>query len=427
MRTVILVRIVGLRVAQSYGYRKPIFAMRTVILVRIVGLSVAQSYRLGVFMRVFLIIFGCFVAFNLIMMMIDSNRLVTRQYRIVSSKLRRCHRFVYLTDLHGKQFGKDDAKLVEKIRLAKPDFILIGGDMIVRADSDPDSTKWYDSVVSLIRQLAAEFPVFCVNGNHELRLEKPYPFDHFDGECYRIYTEQLCEAGARVSRNERIRLSDITGNSEDNDVELYSFEPDHCIYNKFVKHTINVAYVKERLGDKPEQGGFSLVLSHHPKHFDALAAWGADAVISGHCHGGCLRLPYIGGVISPDPELFPRYSGGMYVLNEENSAEGSGSTEDNANTEDHDIKCHGKRIFPKDNFLGLGRKFANGERDAGECRLASGTTSASSEKPDSSTPGDGHCSVMILSCGTGMHTIPARIFNPCEISVIELIPEKGTQ
>ena len=369
----------------------------------------------GTNMKIILIIFGCFVAFNLIMMMIDSNRLVTRQYRIVSSKLRRRHRFVYLTDLHGKQFGKDDAKLIEKIRLAKPDFILIGGDMIVRADSDPDSTKWYDSVVSLIWQLAAEFPVFCVNGNHELRLEKPYPFDHFDGECYRIYTEQLTEAGARVSRNERIKLSEITGRPEDSDVELYSFEPDHCIYNKFVKHSIDLEYVQERIGAEPEPGKFSLVLSHHPKHFDALAAWGADAVISGHCHGGCLRLPYIGGVISPDPELFPRYSGGMYVLDEENSAEGSGSTKDIAKTEysvnkeDNDIKCRGKRIFPKDNFLGLGRKLENNERDAGECDL---------EKEGS---------VMILSCGTGMHTIPARIFNPCEISVIELIPEKGTQ
>ena len=102
-------------------------------------------------MRVFLIIFGCFVAFNLIMMMIDSNRLVTRQYRIVSSKLRRRHRFVYLTDLHGKQFGKDDAKLVEKIRLWPSRSGVLHGIKSIRENGDTAEITTHCGEVFVVR------------------------------------------------------------------------------------------------------------------------------------------------------------------------------------------------------------------------------------------------------------------------------------
>ena len=46
-----------------------------------------------------------------------------------------------------------------------------------------------------------------------------------------------------------------------------------------------------------------------------LAKYEYDIILSGHIHGGIMRLPYLGGVISPQIRLFPKYSGGLYTIN----------------------------------------------------------------------------------------------------------------
>ncbi len=35
-------------------------------------------------------------------------------------------------------------------------------------------------------------------------------------------------------------------------------------------------------------------------------------MLSGHVHGGIMRLPFLGGVIAPSYKLFPKYDGGVY-------------------------------------------------------------------------------------------------------------------
>ena len=58
----------------------------------------------------------------------ERNQLKVESYRIVSAKIKKKCRFIFLTDLHEKKFGKENCILLEKIRKAEPDFILIGGD-----------------------------------------------------------------------------------------------------------------------------------------------------------------------------------------------------------------------------------------------------------------------------------------------------------
>ena len=59
------------------------------------------------------------------------------------------------------------------------------------------------------------------------------------------------------------------------------------------------------------------MLSHTPLAFRAYADWGADVTFSGHCHGGVIRLPFIGGILSPERKFFPRYTKGIYELDAE--------------------------------------------------------------------------------------------------------------
>jgi predicted MPP superfamily phosphohydrolase len=69
-----------------------------------------------------------------------------------------------------------------------------------------------------------------------------------------------------------------------------------------------------KIGSK-EQENFQILIAHNPIYFKNYAEWGADLVVSGHVHGGIVRLPLIGGVISPAIALFPRYDGGKYEQN----------------------------------------------------------------------------------------------------------------
>ena len=68
----------------------------------------------------------------------------------------------------------------------------------------------------------------------------------------------------------------------------------------------------QRLLGRPDPARVSLLIAHNPDFFEAYAEWGADLVVSGHVHGGLMRLPVLGGVISPAIRLFPVYDGGEF-------------------------------------------------------------------------------------------------------------------
>lgn len=57
---------------------------------------------------------------------------------------------------------------------------------------------------------------------------------------------------------------------------------------------------------------YGVLLAHNPLCFDSYAKWGADLTLCGHVHGGMIRLPFAGGLLSPEREFFPKYSAGIY-------------------------------------------------------------------------------------------------------------------
>ena len=73
--------------------------------------------------------------------------------------------------------------------------------------------------------------------------------------------------------------------------------------------------IREALGE-PAEGAYRILLAHNPDYFSAYAQWGADLTLSGHLHGGMVRLPKIGGLISPNWTLFPKYDHGLYTIEE---------------------------------------------------------------------------------------------------------------
>ena len=250
--------------------------------------------------------------------MVLGKGLYVKKYQVYSPKLPLSFdgfRFIFISDLHGKKYGKNNQKLLEMIYKAKPDCIPIGGDMVVGGISRrckegyrPLSKETVDTSIDLIAELTSKYTVIHALGNHE---EKLHP------ALWEDYKSKLKELNVKLLDNEN--------------------------YPKFRRSKLSLDSVEEKLGAKG--GNYTILMAHSPLYFETYSRWKADLTLSGHLHGGIMRLPLVGGVIGPDFFIFPKYSGGFYTENGSN---------------------------------------------------------------------------MIVSCGAGTHTINLRVFNPPEITLVEL-------
>lgn len=234
--------------------------------------------------------------FFLAVMAVDCNRFVIREYTCTSDKLKKDGDFILLSDLHGKSFGRDNEKLLKAIEQLSPDVILIAGDMYT-ADRNVDNSK----IAGFISRLADVYPVYYGVGNHE---HKTRLFPETFGNMYEEYMDEIKRAGAVILVNERVSLPAYG-------IELYGVEIDREYYAKIHSKNMDDTYLPRLLGDAVPDT-FNLLIAHNPDYFKEYVRWGADLVAAGHVHGGLMRLPILGGVVSPRLTLFPYYDGGEF-------------------------------------------------------------------------------------------------------------------
>ena len=245
--------------------------------------------------KILLLIIAVFGIFFLTIMIIDGNRFRIVKYHLSSHKIKKEHHYVVLSDLHNKSYGKKNERLLKAIDRLAPEAILIAGDMLT---SKPE--KSYEVARNLLEQLVKKYPIYYGMGNHETRLFL-YPEVYADmGECYE---QDLKECGVRLMRNEVVECEDS--------IRIYGLDMKREYYKRFHKYPMDDCYLKETLGDVCEDK-YEILLAHNPDYFEEYAAWGADLVLSGHVHGGMMRLPILGGVVSPAFKLFPKYDGGLF-------------------------------------------------------------------------------------------------------------------
>ncbi|HJA66856.1 hypothetical protein B5F07_06615 [Lachnoclostridium sp. An169] len=214
-------------------------------------------------------------------------------------------RIVFLSDLHNHVYGEKNDVLFRAVMREKPDLILIGGDMLVgkpKASPRP--------ALEFVRKLPEICPVFYVNGNHEQRM-KEFPEKY--RSSYRKYRESLERYGVVFLENQCRQLF-MRGRK----LTIIGLELPLDSYKKFRKYPVDRNTVTDclrgwRSRDIREKTGsdYQILLAHNPTYMHAYKEWGADLILSGHLHGGIVRLPLIGGVITPQGFLFPRYSGEM--------------------------------------------------------------------------------------------------------------------
>ena len=247
-------------------------------------------------LHIILIILLIIICFFLLVMCIDCNRFVTVTYEITSKKVSREYSFVLLSDLHSKSFGAQNEKLLKAIDELAPDAVITAGDMFTAQRSEK-----YKVAAALMEKLSAKYPVYYGMGNHEHHVAlEPERF----GDIYDKYMEILYKAGIEPLINDNVSIPSAN-------INVCGLQMDRRYYGKFRKKKMPETYLKDILG-KADADSFQILIAHNPDYFEEYADWGADLVVSGHVHGGLMKLPILGGVLSPRLVLFPKYDGGRF-------------------------------------------------------------------------------------------------------------------
>ena len=205
---------------------------------------------------------------------LENRRFVIRRETVRHAKVRDPFIVVQVSDLHDRQFGKRQEKLLAAIRNARPDFILITGDLFNRHNAGACS-----NVFAFVRGAVKIAPVYFAEGNHECSL----------GETGERYIETIHEMGVHVLRDEYENVGSI----------------------RIIGLTQYAS--PQQLSVLTDTTRLNLVLAHRPELYPIYADTAADVILSGHAHGGQIRL-FGHGVYAPQQGLFPRFDAGLYAI-----------------------------------------------------------------------------------------------------------------
>lgn len=205
------------------------------------------------------------------------------------------YRLVHITDLHVDGMfmtAERLADVVQAINRLKADAVVITGDFVT------SYRPGYTSTLAGLAALQTKDGVFGVLGNH----------DHFVGaqavrECLReAHVQELNNATYTIRRGDEmlhlVGLDDLwpTNNGEPAPLDT---------------HLPRLTQLADSL---PEEGA-AILLVHEPDIADVAASTGRfDLQLSGHSHGGQVRIPLYGLLSSILPPLARRYPRGLYEV-----------------------------------------------------------------------------------------------------------------
>lgn len=192
------------------------------------------------------------------------------------------YRIVQISDLHNVKFGKNNQKLVDRIRECAPDMIVLTGDLV-----DSNHTN-VDRAIQFVDEIVKICPVYYVTGNHEYWLGTSEYEKLMDG---------LASVGVVILDNQVVEIS-----RGDAKFRLVGLDD----------KSLADGTLEALLSDEKE---LTVVLAHEPQYFARYAGTGVDLVLSGHAHGGQFRLPFVGGIVAPDQGFLPEYTAGEYYMN----------------------------------------------------------------------------------------------------------------
>jgi predicted MPP superfamily phosphohydrolase len=222
-----------------------------------------------------------------------------------------------ICDLHSQEFGKDQSELIALVKSENPDLVVLLGDII-------DSRKaLFEPLEALLKGISSDYAVYAVLGNHEKalsyarqkKLEKMYEsygVTLLKGEGVVLYADKTAFSYEKIARlNGNTPLSPAK-------IEVYTGRTDEFMLlwggdDPPVWNDGDLKYIAENgIGVSPMPEVFNIFLYHRANLFPEVYKYGFDLTLSAHLHGGQVRLPFVGGLISPTRRLFPKYTAGMH-------------------------------------------------------------------------------------------------------------------
>ena len=242
------------------------------------------------------------LAILLIILMIwtiwGNTALELNKHTIESNKIPKAfdgYKIAQVSDLHNAEIGEENERLLAMIEAAEPDIIAITGDMI-----DSRRTN-IETALDFAEKAVKLAPCYYVNGNHELRVLE-----------YEELKKGLLELGVVVLENESTKI-----NIKNQEITVIGISDPSLEANEL--WSVEAEVVNDHLGELIKaDDNYKLVLSHRPELLEIYCEAGADLVLTGHAHGGQIRLPFVGGIIAPHQGFFPEYDGGLYIKGETN-------------------------------------------------------------------------------------------------------------
>ncbi|HAE91192.1 MAG TPA: metallophosphoesterase [Tissierella sp.] len=209
-----------------------------------------------------------------------------RDVRIDSNKIKSNLRITQISDFHSNNLI-DLEKLVANIKKFDPNFIVLTGDII-----DHDDTE-LDTVVKLFEALSKlDKDIYFVQGNHEIRNKS---YNELKAKIERLKIIILEDkATTFVVNDEKINLIGLKFYSKARVQEEISY------YQEMTKD-LNLKY-------------YNILLRHSPNNIENILNGKEDLILSGHAHGGQIRLPLIGAIVAPGQDFFPKYDKGIFKI-----------------------------------------------------------------------------------------------------------------
>ncbi|MBD8919255.1 MAG: hypothetical protein EGR90_13025 [Lachnospiraceae bacterium] len=259
------------------------------------GMPDGTRQRSNGMLGVLCIILAVCIIVGLWIMLYDTHHFVTRRYRFASAKIKKNTKIVMLSDLHNCRYGADNAQLFAAIEAEKPDLVILAGDMITASNREKTV-----HTVRFIEKLKSCYPLYYTYGNHEQKiiLKEEYK------KTAERFEKERTEAGISFFNNCHSTLAD-------RGISLYGLVLDHSYFQRFHTREMPEGYMDSLLG-RPTEDTYNILIAHNPDYFPEYAEWGAELVLSGHIHGGIIRVPHLGGFISPAIRFFPKYDGGLF-------------------------------------------------------------------------------------------------------------------
>ena len=215
----------------------------------------------------------------------ENTDLEITRYNIIDKRISNNFVIAQISDYHNDKHKKLNDKIIENLKNIKPNIIVITGDLVDSRRTD------INEKINFIKKLNSIAKIYYVNGNHESRIDD-----------YELLKEKLID-NYRVINLEDGKINIVGVNDPD-------FNNDNIKDEEIIKNEIKSIEYDKYI--------YTVLLSHRPELFKIYKDENVNLILSGHAHGGQIRLPFIGGLIAPNQGLLPKYTSGIYKSNETN-------------------------------------------------------------------------------------------------------------